>query len=110
MDWEKAKDYLDYFRTDRVMQQLNEWDINNISTNPWVLGGFAAIILFTYFIGMKKTSGLITGIGGFALVLSLAVAKGTGTEAIGGGGLGILIGGGVVAAGLFIYMFFIKSE
>ncbi len=110
MDWEKVKYYLDFFRTDRVMQQLNEWDINNISTNPWILGGFAAIVLIAYFIGMKKIAGLMVGIGGFALVLSLAVSKGTGTEGIGGGGLGILIGGGVVAAGLFIYMFFIKSD
>ncbi len=110
MNWESIKYYLDYLRTDRVMQQLQEWNVGELSTNPWFLGGFAVIVMITYFIGWRAISGFMAGIGGFALVLSLAVAGGTGTEGIAGGGIWILIGGGGAAAGIFIYLVFIKSE
>ena len=110
MDWEKIKYYIDFLRTDQVMQRLQESNIDNLSTNPWFLGGFATIVLITYFIGWHKISGALVGIGGFALVLSLAVAQGTGVDGLSGSGIWILIGGGVAAASLFIYMVFIKSD
>ncbi|MCF6239471.1 MAG: hypothetical protein L3J79_11800 [Candidatus Marinimicrobia bacterium] len=110
MSWADIKSYMDYFRTDQVMQQLQDWNISELSTNPWFLGGSAVIILFTYFIGWKAISGFLVGIGGFALIVSLAVGRGTGVEGIASGGLWILVGGGSVAVALFIYLVFIKSE
>ena len=110
MNWDNIKHYLDYFRTDQVMQQLQDWNVGDLSTNPWFLGGFAAIILITYFIGWRAIAGLISGIGGFALVVSLAIGKGTGVDGIAGGGLWIIVGGGAVVVFLFIYLLFIKSE
>ncbi|SDZ77369.1 hypothetical protein SAMN05660420_00239 [Desulfuromusa kysingii] len=110
MNWDNFMHYLDYFRTDQVMQRLQDWNVGELSTNPWFLGGFAAIILITYLIGWKAIAGFLVGIGGFALVLSLAVGKGTGVEGIAGGGLWILVGGGAAAMSLFIYLVFIKSE
>ncbi|MEA3363467.1 MAG: hypothetical protein U9Q61_09420 [Thermodesulfobacteriota bacterium] len=110
MSWADIKNYMDYFRTDQVMQRLQDWNIGDLSSNPWFLGGFAVIILFTYFMGWKAISGFLVGIGGFALIVSLAVGKGTGVEGIAGGGLWILVGGGAVAVALFIYLVFIKSE
>jgi len=110
MSWADIKSYMDYFRTDQVMQQLQDWNIGDLSTNPWFLGGFAVIILFTYFMGWKAISGFLVGIGGFALIVSLAIGKGTGVEGIAGGGLWILVGGGAVAVALFIYLLFIKSD
>ena len=110
MNWDNIKHYLDYFRTDQVMQQLQDWNVGDLSTNPWFLGGFAAIILITYFIGWRAIAGFISGIGGFALVVSLAIGKGTGVDGIAGGGLWIIVGGGAVVVFLFIYLLFIKSE
>lgn len=110
MSWADIKHYMDYLRTDQVMQQLQDWNIGDLSSNPWFLGGFAAIILITYFIGWKAIAGFLVGLGGFTLVLSLAVGRGTGVEGIAGGGLWILVGGGAVAVALFIYLVFIKSE
>lgn len=110
MSWADIKNYMVYFRTDQVMQRLQDWNIGDLSSNPWFLGGFAVIILFTYFMGWKAISGFLVGIGGFALIVSLAVGKGTGVEGIAGGGLWILVGGGAVAVALFIYLVFIKSE
>jgi len=110
MSWADIQSYLDYFRTDQVMQQLQEWNVGELSTNPWFLGGFAAVVLITYLIGWKAISGFIVGLGGFALVLSFAIGRGTGVEGIAGGGLWILVGGGAVAVALFIYLVFIKSE
>ncbi|MDX2494828.1 MAG: hypothetical protein QNK27_07690 [Desulfuromusa sp.] len=110
MSWADIKSYMDYFRTDQVMQRLQDWNIGDLNSNPWFLGGFAVIILFTYFMGWKAISGFLVGIGGFALIVSLAVGKGTGVEGIAGGGLWILVGGGAVAVALFIYLLFIKSE
>lgn len=110
MSWADIKQYLDYLRTDQVMEQLQTWNIGDLNSNPWFLGGFAVAILLTYFIGWRAISGFLVGIGGFALVLSLAIGKGTGTEGIAGGGLWILVGGGAVAVALFIYLLFIKSE
>lgn len=110
MAWADIKYYLDFLRTDQVMEQLQAWNIGDLATNPWFLGGFAVAILLFYFLGMKATAGFLVGIGGFALVLSLAIGKGTGTEGIAEGGLWILVGGGAVAVGLFIYLLFIKSE
>lgn len=110
MAWADIKHYLDYLRTDQVMEQLQTWNVGDLATNPWFLGGFAIIILIFYLLGMKSIAGFIVGIGGFALVLSLAIGKGTGTEGIAGGGLWILIGGGAIAVALFIYLLFIKSD
>ncbi|MDX2481134.1 MAG: hypothetical protein QNK24_12480 [Desulfuromusa sp.] len=110
MSWTDIKQYLDLFRTDQVMQQLQDWNIGDLSTNPWFLGGFAIIILFTYFMGWRAIAGVISGIGGFALVVSLALGKGTGVEGIASGGLWIIVGGGAVVVFLFIYLLFIKSE
>jgi len=110
MSWADIKHYMDYLRTDQVMQQLQDWNIGDLSHNPWFLGGFAIIILITYLIGWKAIAGFLVGLGGFALIVSLAVGRGTGVEGIAGGGLWILVGGGAVAVALFIYLVFIKSE
>ena len=110
MTWDNVKHYLDYLRTDQVMAQLQAWNIGDLSTNPWFLGGLAVVVLLLYLLGMKATAGFIVGLGGFAIVLSLAIGKGTGTEGIEEGGLWILVGGGAAAVALFIYLLFIKSE
>ena len=110
MSWTDIKQFLERFRTDQILQQLQDWNVGDLSTNPWFLGGFAAFILITYFIGWRAIAGFLAGIGGFVLVISLAVGKGTGVEGIASGGLWILIGGGAVAVFLFIYLLFIKSE
>lgn len=110
MSWTDIKQFLDHFRTDQVMQQLQEWNIGDLSTNPWFLGGFATIILITYFMGWRAIAGFISGIGGFVLVVSLAFSKGTGVAGIASGGLWIIVGGGAVVVFLFIYLLFIKSE
>ncbi|SRR6056297_2372054 len=110
MSWADLKSYLDYLRTDQVMQQLQNWNVGDLNSNPWFLGGFALAILLTYFIGWKAISGFLVGLGGFALVVSFAVGKGTGTEGIAGGGVWILVGGGAAVIALFIYILFIKSD
>ena len=110
MNWDTIKQFLQNFRSDKIMLQLQEWNVGELNSNPWVLGGFAAIVLITYFIGWKAISGFLVGIGGFALVVPLAVGKGTGVEGIAGGGLWILIGGGAAAVALFLFLVFVKSE
>ena len=110
MAWSDVMDFINRFRTDQIMQQLQDWNIADLSTNPWFLGGFAAAIIITYLIGWRAISAALVGIGGFALVLSWTVAKGTGPEGIESGGLYVIIGGGAVAVALFIYLLFIKSE
>ena len=110
MNWDSIKQFLENFRSDQIMLQLQEWNFGELNSNPWFLGGFAAIVLLTYLIGWKAISGFLVGIGGFALVVSLAVGRGTGVEGIAGGGLWILVAGGAAAVALFIYLVFIKSE
>ena len=110
MNWDSTKQFLENFRSDQIMLQLQEWNFGELNSNPWFLGGFAAIVLFAYFIGWKAISGFLVGIGGFALVVSIAVGRGTGVEGIAGGGLCILVAGGAAAVALFIYLVFIKSE
>lgn len=110
MSWDKIKEFLVHFRTDQILQQLQDWNVGELNSNPWVLGGFTLLILITYFIGWKAIAGFLTGVGGFSLVVSLAVGRGTGVEGIASGGLWILVGGGAVAVSLFIYLVFIKSE
>jgi len=110
MTWTDAKEFMTNFRTDNIMQQLEAWNIADLSNNPWALGGFAAAALLCYFLGLRAIAAFIVGIGGFALALSWTVAQGTGTEGIQGGGIYILVGGGALVIGLFIYLLFIKSE
>lgn len=110
MSWAEFKEFMTNFRTDNIMQRLEAWNVGDLSNNPWFLGGFAALILITYFLGMRAISAFLVGIGGFALALSLTVAQGTGTEGIAGGGIYIIVGGGAAIVGLFIYLLFIKTE
>lgn len=110
MSYADIKPYFDIFRTDQVIQQLHAWNVDELSTNPWFLGGFALAILITYFIGWKAISGFLVGLGGFALVVSFAIGKGTGVEGIAGGGVWVLVAGGAAVVALFIYILFIKTE
>ena len=110
MSWDAFKVFMTNFRTDNVMQQLEAWNVGDLSSNPWFLGGFAVAILITYFIGWRAISAFLVGIGGFALALSWTVAKGTGPEGIQSGGIYIIVGGGAAIVGLFIYLLFIKTE
>jgi hypothetical protein len=110
MSWVAVQEFLTNFRTDNIMQQLQEWNVGDLSHNPWFLGGFGVFILFTYFMGWRKISAFTVGIGGFTLMLSLAIGKGTGIEGIAGGGLWIVVGGGAVIVAMFIYLLFVKTE
>ncbi len=110
MSWTDVTDFLVRFRTDNIIQQLQDWNFGDLKTNPWFIGSFVIVILLTYFIGMRKICATIVGIGGFTLLLSFAIGKGTGTEGIEGGGIWIVVGGGAVVVALFIYLLFVKSE
>ena len=110
MTWESFKEFMTNFRTDNVMQQLQAWEVGDLKSDPWFLGGFAVVVLLTYFLGLRAISAFLVGLGGFALALSWTVAAGTGTEGIAGGGLYIIVGAGAVIVFLFIYLLFIKSE
>lgn len=110
MSWTDFKEFMTNFRTDNIMQQLEAWNVADLSNNPWFLGGFAAVALICYFLGLRAIAAFIVGIGGFALAVSWTVAQGTGTAGIEGGGIYILVGGGALVVGLFIYLLFIRSE
>lgn len=110
MNWDSFKEFMLNFRTDNIMQQLQAWNVGDLKSNPWFLGGFAALILICYFLGKRAIAAFLVGIGGFALALSFTVAKGTGTEGIQGGGLYTIVGGGAVIVFLFIYLLFIKND
>lgn len=110
MTWDDFKEFMTNFRTDNLMQQLEAWNVGDLKNDPWFLGGFAAVVLLTYFLGMRAISAFIVGIGGFALALSWTVAQGTGTAGIQSGGIYIIVGGGALIVGLFIYLLFIKTD
>lgn len=110
MSWSDIRNFFNHFRTDQIMQTLEASNIGALSSNPWFLGGFVAVVILTYFLGLRAISACIAGIGGFALALSWTVGHGTGTEGLQGGGLYVVVGGGAVAVGLFIYLLFIRSE
>jgi hypothetical protein len=110
MNWGSVVEFFENFRTDRLIEQLNAWNVGDLHSDPWFIGIFVAVILFTYFIGWRAISAIITGLGGFIITISLTLAKGTGTEGLEGGGLYIIVIGGAVAVMLFIYLLFIKTE
>lgn len=110
MNWAEIKNFIDHFRTDQIMQTLEAWNVSSLNSNPWFIGGCAVAILLSYFLGFRALAACVAGIGGFALALSWAVGQGTGTKGLEGGGLWVIIGGGTIAVGLFIYLMFIKSD
>lgn len=110
MTWQSFLDYMTRFRTDRVIEQLQAWNLGDLSQNPYVLGALVLGIVLPYSLGWKAISGFIAGLGIFVYALSFAVAQGTGTQGLFNGGVWIIIGGGAVACGLFIYLVFIRSE
>ena len=110
MSWQEFLDFMTNFRTDRILEQLQAWNVGDLGQNPYVLAGLALVIAITYFLGWKSLSGFIVGIGGFAYAVSYAVARGSGPEGLSGDGIWILIGGGGIAVILFIYLLFIRSE
>lgn len=110
MSWGEFTEIMTNFRTDNIMQLLETWNVADLSSNPWFLGGMGVLIIITYLLGKQAISACIIGIGGFALALSWTIAQGTGPEGLAGSGIYIIIGGGSVAIGLFIYLLFIKSD
>ncbi|PLX86193.1 MAG: hypothetical protein C0618_09450 [Desulfuromonas sp.] len=103
-------DYLQHFRTDRIIEQLAAWNIDELSTDPYVLGLFAIAIGGTYLLGWKTLSAFIVGIGGFALSVAYTVKQNAGAVTLSGENMGILVGSGVLVIGLFIYLLFIRSD
>ncbi|HKJ05785.1 MAG TPA: hypothetical protein VJ974_09325 [Geopsychrobacteraceae bacterium] len=110
MTWTEFLGYLEDFRTDKIIEQLAAWNIDELSSNPYVLGAFAIVIAVTYLLGWRVISAFIVGIGGFALAVSYTVKQGSGVEGIAGGGLSILIGSGIIVVIIFIYLLFVQSE
>lgn len=110
MTWAAIVEFIDRFRTDRLIEQLNAWNVGELHNSPWFLGVFIAAALLSFFIGWRSITAIIAGIGGFIITISLTLSKGTGTEGITDGGLYIIIIGGAVAVMLFIYLLFIKTE
>ena len=110
MNWGSIAEFFSTFRTDRLIEQLNAWNVGELHSSPWFIGIFIAVILITYMIGWRAISAVVAGLGGFILTVSLTLSKGTGTEGLEGGGLYIIVIGGAVAVVLFIYLLFIKTE
>ncbi|MBW6509103.1 MAG: hypothetical protein K0A94_06090 [Desulfuromonadales bacterium] len=110
MNLAAVADFFENFRTDRLIEQLNAWNVGDLHSNPWFIGTFVVMVLISYVIGWRAVSAIITGFGGFIITISLTLAKGTGTEGLEGGGLYIIVIGGAVAVMLFIYLLFIKTE
>ena len=110
MNWGSVVEFIDNFRTDRIIEQLNAWNVGDLHSNPWVIGAFILVALITYIIGWRTITAIVAGIGGFVVTISLTLAKGTGTAGLEGGGLWIVVIGGAVAVMLFIYLLFIKTE
>lgn len=110
MNWQDFLDYMTRFRTDRIVEQLHAWNLGDLSQNPYVLGALLLGIALLYFIGLKTISGFIAGLGVFLYALSFAVTRGTDTAGVFNGGVWIIIGGGALACGLFIYLVFIRSD
>lgn len=110
MNWGSVVEFIDNFRTDRLIEQLHVWNVGDLHSNPWLIGGFAVIALITYIIGWRSITAIVAGIGGFIITVSLTLSKGTGTQGLEGGGLWVIVIGGAVAVMLFIYLLFIKTE
>lgn len=110
MSWETAKNYLDTFRTDRLIEQLHAWNVGELHSSPWFLGVFAAIIVISWLVGWRAITAIMVGVGGFVLAVSWTVSRGIGTEGIQDGGLYIIVGGGALVVILFIYLLFVKTE
>ncbi|MFO7766992.1 MAG: hypothetical protein R6V33_11225 [Pelovirga sp.] len=110
MDWGSVVEFFENFRTDRIIEQLHAWNIGDLHSNPWIIGGFILVALITYIIGWRAITAIVVGIGGFVATISLTLAKGTGTAGLEGGGLWVIVIGGAAAVMLFIYLLFIKSD
>ncbi len=110
MSWEAIKNYLDAFRTDRLMEQLHAWNVGELHTSLWFVGIFAALVIITWLVGWRSITAIVVGVGGFILAVSWTVSRGVGTEGIEDGGLYIIVGGGALVVALFIYLMFIKTE
>ena len=67
MTWDQFKEFMTNFRTDNIMQQLEAWNVGDLKSDPWFLGGFAAVILITYFLGMRAIPAFLVGIGGLVI-------------------------------------------
>lgn len=110
MDWGPVVEFIEKFRTDRIIEQLHVWNVGDLHSNPWIIGGFILVAFITYIIGWRAITAIVAGIGGFVITVSLTLSKGTGTQGLEGGGLWVIVIGGAVAVMLFIYLLFIKTE
>lgn len=110
MNWGSVVEFIETFRTDRIIEQLHAWNVGDLHSNPWVIGSFVLVALITYIIGWRAITAIVAGFGGLIITISLTLAKGTGTQGLEGGGLWVIVIGGAVAVMLFIYLLFIKTE
>lgn len=110
MNAESVIELLQNFKSDRIIETLEQLNLDEWIHNPWFLGGVGAFALVALFMKWRLLLATVVGIVGMAGLLQYTLEQGTELTSLGNQSLIIFIGGGLLIAIIFIYLVVIKSD
>jgi len=110
MNLSSVMEFLHDFKTDRVIEFLQDMQVGDLISNPWFLGSMALAALIALVMHWRLLLVTILGLTGFSGLLSYTLSRGTEIESLQSSTLLVFVGGGVFLLFIVIYLLFIKSD
>lgn len=110
MDFSTFIEFLQRFETGRVIAALREIDLNNLLSNPRLLGGIALLTVTALIMRWRVLLVTLFTVAGMAGLVIYTLGKGTTAGEMGTEPLVVLLLIGAVIVFAAIYFLFIKGE
>ena len=111
MDFSSVIEFLQQFKTEKVMAYIQGMDLKTVMEHPYFLAGVGITAVIAYIMRWRLLLVIVMTITGFIYLLGYTLSKGVSLD---GGmptdSLLVLVGGGAFIIFLAIYMLFIQSE
>ena len=101
---------MESLQTEEIMAMMQEMQIGDLITDPYFLGGAAALAILALFMKWRGLLAIEIGVIGFAWLLSRTLEQGAEVKEVYSDTLLVFIGGGVVVVAAVIYLLFLKSD
>jgi uncharacterized membrane protein YedE/YeeE len=110
MDMNAVREYLEPFRTERIVTLLQEINLGDLLYNRWFL---AAMALFTIVaLSLRRQALVLTVLAAlaFACLVDYSLQKNPAIDRVGSEPVLVFVGGGLVLIFVMIYFLFIKHD
>lgn len=110
MNSERFMEILSNFETSRVVELLEQLNLEGWIHNPWFLGGIGLFALIALIMKWRLLLATVVSLVGLAGLMQYALEQGTELDNLSNQSLIVFVGGGLLITIIFIYLVFIQSD